>query len=408
MRIGRYAGILALNGFSQGLLISVLSLVMLDKGIALGQIALAMGAYSVTAALLEVPSGVAADRFGKKSTFIFAQLIAAAAFGPLLFLRGAGWVFAAAALAGAGRAMASGTIEALFVSRHNAAFGEERLPKAMRVLALTESLGLAGGALAGGFIPALSGRLLPGMGAYDLNLLLRVATCLLLAALTALRIPSDHAERSERQPLFAHIRDHLGVIRKSRSLKWLLISAAGLGVMLCALESYWQPLFLGLLGGAEKTGMLGVLSVLFLGSITAGNLISEKLVCKHKAGEKAIFLGARALMLACMVCAALAASPALFMAAYCLMYFCLGAANIPEGAMIHREVPDGSRASMLSVQSFTLQAGALATSAGSAAVIGAFSINVLWLFAAGAAALLLTPALRIAGRKKPAAEPLEK
>ncbi len=400
MQVKRYAGLLALNWFSQGLLVSVLTLIMLDKGIALSQIALAMGAYSVTAALLEVPSGVAADRLGKKRTFIAAQLVAAAAFGPLVFLQGAGWMFAAAALAGVSRALSSGTVEALFVSRHNAAFGEDRLPKAMRTLALAESIGLAAGALAGGFIPAVSVRLMPELGAYDLNLILRVATCLLLAGLTALLIPNDPAEETRNKPLLMHLRDHIGVIRGSRSLKWILISTVGLGVMLCALESYWQPVFLGLLGGTQMTGMLGVLSVLYFGAITAGNLVSERLLSRKLLEEKWVFIPARAVMLACMVCAALIASPILFMLAYCLLYFFLGVANIAEGAMIHRDVPDSSRASMLSVQSFTMQAGALALSLSSTAIIGVLPVNALWLFAAAASGLLLLPTLKISAYKQ--------
>jgi MFS family permease len=162
------------------------------------------------------------------------------------------------------------------------------------------------------------------------------------------------------------------------------------------LEAYWQPLFLELLGG-NQTGMLGVLATLYFVAVTAGNLLSERLLSRHKVGEKAMYLAGRFGMLACIACAALIPQAAVFMAFYCLMYFCLGASNIAEGALIHREVPDASRASMLSVQSFMMQAGVLAASAGAGAAASAVSIPTIWLVAAGASALLLTPAIRIAG-----------
>lgn len=405
MSTRRFAGVLSLHYFSQGVLVSVLSLAMIDKGLTLGGIALAMGIYSVTAAVLEVPSGVAADLLGRKRLFILSLFVSAAAFAVMLALHGPVWVFAAVALTGTGRAMASGTVEALFISRYNAAYGTERLPKAMRVLALSESAGLTAGALLGGFLPVVSAALLPRLGAYDLNLMLRLALCLLLAGLTALLIPSDREERPERVRLGAHIRESLCTVRRSRALKWLLIANIGLGVALCMLESYWQPLFLGLLGGPQHSGLLGVLSVMYLGAAVAGNMISEKLLSGKKIGEKAVYLAGRAGMLVCMAGAALIAQPFIFMLLYSLMYFCLGASNISEGTLVHRDVPDQSRTSMLSVQSFMMQAGVLAASAGGSAMAGAYPIGALWLIAAAASALLLAPALQILRREKEAGAP---
>lgn len=404
MKVRPYAGLLTLSFFSNGLLVAVLSLIMLDKGLGLGGIALAMGIYSITAAALEVPSGIAADILGRKRTFILSLFVSIVAYSAMIIVRGPVWIMIAVALTGAGRAMSSGTIEALFVSRHNAAYGEERLPKAMRVVALTESAGLAAGALLGGFLPTVSAFLLPGMGVYDLNLLLRVILGLLLAGLTMLLIPSDRGELQERVRLGVHLKGSFRVIRQSHALKWLLLAMVGLGITLCALEAYWQPLFLGLLGGIKQTGMLGVLSMLYFAAVTAGNLVSERLLSKHKVGEKTVYLVGRAAMLVCMVGAALIAQPVVFMALYCLMYFFLGAAGISEGAMIHREVPDSSRASMLSVQSLMMQAGVLVSSSGIGALVEANSIQLMWVAAAAAGALLLAPALQILRRKK-AAEP---
>lgn len=393
MKVRHYAGLLTLSNFSTGLLVSVLSLIMLDKGLTLGGLALAVGIYSVTAAVLEVPSGITADILGRKHTFILALFISALAFAVLLFMQGSSWVLIAVALTGAGRAMSSGTIEALFISRHNEAYGVDRLPKAMRILELTESAGIAPGALLGGFLPSLSAAILPGRGLYDLNLLLRVALSLLLAGLTALLIPCDRGMRLGRTGFGAHLRDNVRLVSQSRTLKWLLLSSAGLGIVLCALEAYWQPLLLHLLGGGQKTVVLGVLSTLYFGAVIAGNLVSEKLLSRRMISEKVTFATGRVAMLASMVGATLFAQPWVFMALYCVMYFCLGASNLSEGTLIHRETPDGSRASMLSTQSFMMQAGMMSFSVGAAALVEMYSIQVMWLVAAAGSALLLGPAL---------------
>jgi len=401
MIVRRYAGLMTLSNFSTGLLAAVLSLIMLDKGLTLGGIALAVTIYSLTAAVLEVPTGIAADILGRKRTFIISLFVFSAAFALLLLMNGPAWVLSAAALMGAGKAMSSGTIEALFISRYIAACGTERLSGAMRVLALSESVGIASGALLGGFLPTVSALFLSGRGPYDLNLLLRVALSLLLAGLTTLLIPDDRCERSERLRLGAHLRESVRLVGRSQTLKWLLIATAGLGIALCALESYWQPLLLGLLGGGQKTAILGVLSMLYFGAVIAGNLVSDKLLSRHIIGETAMFLIGRTVMLVCMICAAFFRQPAIFMVLYCVMYFCLGASNISEGALIHREVPDGRRASMLSTQSFTLQAGMLAFSLGAGAKAETSSIQTVWVAAAIVSALMLIPALQFVSRAKP-------
>ena len=402
MIVRHYAGVMTLSNFSTGLLAAVLSLIMLDKGLTLGGIALAVAIYSLTAAVLEVPTGIAADILGRKHTFIFSLFVFTMAFATLFLMNGPAWVLTAAALMGAGKAMSSGTIEALFISRYIAAYGMDRLPGAMRVLALSESAGIASGALLGGLLPSLSVLLMPDHGPYDLNLLLRAILSLFLAGLTALLIPGDRHDRSEHSGLRAHLRESLHLVGQSQTLKWLLIATAGLGIALCALESYWQPLLLGLLGGGQKTGFLGLLSMLYFGAVIAGNLVSDKLLTRHIIGEKAMFLTGRTIMLVSMICAAFFTQPAIFMVLYCVIYFCLGASNISEGALIHREVPDRSRSSLLSTQSFTLQAGMLAFSVGTGSLAETSSIQVVWAAAAIISALMLVPALHFIRRAKSA------
>lgn len=135
-----------------------------------------------------------------------------------------------------------------------------------------------------------------------------------------------------------------------------------------------------------------------------GLLKFERLLSRRRAGEKAMYLAGRAGMVACMAGVALVRQPALFMAFYCLMYFCLGASNISEGSLLHREVPDESRASMLSTQSLTLQAGAMGIAVSGGAIVEGSSIGTLWLIASAASLLLLAPALQILKKRIPEAE----
>ncbi len=395
MKTRRYALILTLCSFCQGLLASILSLAFLTKGLTISTIGLGLAAFSATAVLLEVPSGIAADMLGKKRVFLLSMLVTAAAF--LIILPGFGpfWTIGGLALYGAGRALSSGTMEALFISRYQKAFGPESLPKGMKVLSLCESIGLGMGALLGGVLPAIGSALIPLFGPYDLPLLLRAVLSLLAAILAAFLIPGDRKDAREQSvSLKRQLREGAALFRGSRNLKGLLTAVVGVGFVLAFLEVYWQPRMFQLLGGGqEQTVFLGVLSLSYFAAIALGSLLSEKVLKVRLLGQKSLYLAARAVMLLLLIAAALAGHPAIFATAYCLVYFMFGVSNVAEGSIFHQEVPDSQRASFLSMQSLLLQAGFMTASAISGALVGAFSISGVWVIGAIVAALMLLPSL---------------
>ena len=56
----RHGLLLFLNGLSSGLLSPLLTLLLLDRGLSLAAVPLAVGLYSAVAVIFEVPSGMAA------------------------------------------------------------------------------------------------------------------------------------------------------------------------------------------------------------------------------------------------------------------------------------------------------------------------------------------------------------
>ncbi|WP_159448020.1 MFS transporter [Papillibacter cinnamivorans] len=392
----RYTAVLLLSWFSQGLLVPVLSLVFMEKGLSLSNLTLGIGVYSAVVVLLEIPTGVAADLLGKRNIFLLSQLTGAAAF--LLLLMGSGVlrILAAAGLLGAARALSSGSFEALVIERYRQDGGPDRLPSAIRLLSVSESVGLSAGSLAGGLLPLFSRRFPVFSGAYDLNLLLRLLLSLVLVLLLLLLIPRDlPAGTEKRTPLGAHLRQSTSLLRGSMLLRRILLAGMGIGLVLCVLESYWQPKFLGMLDTPEaETFLLGVLSLLYMASVAGGNLLSEKLVRSSRIGFKSVFIGARLAMLSFVALAAVSLRPLSFALCYCLLYFCFGISNIAEGTMINAAVPDENRATFLSLQSFALQLGAIAAAFGSS-LLGVRSVGTLWLLASGMALVLLLPSLKI-------------
>jgi MFS family permease len=410
MKTNRYALILTLCSFGNGLLASILSLAFLAKGLTLSTIGFGLTAFSAAAVLLEVPSGVAADMLGKKRVFILSMAVTAAAY--LIILPGFGplWTIGGLALYGVGRALSSGTMEALFVSRYRSAFGPENLPKGMKILTVCDSVGLGLGALIGGILPAVGASLFPQLGPYDLPLLLRALLPLTAASLAAVLIPNDVKDEHEQSAsLKRQLQEGASLFRGSRNLKGLLIAVVGVGFALAFLEVYWQPRMLELMGGGQdKTVYLGVMSLMYFAAVAVGSLISEKTLKPGRISQKALFLSSRIIMLLLLVGAAFAGHPAVFAAAYCAAYFMLGASNVAEGSIFHMEVPDSQRASFLSMQSLLLQVGFMTASAISGALVEAFSISGTWVIGAVVAAALMLPSFGMkAAAPSPAAAAAE-
>lgn len=61
--------ILAINSFSGGLTVPILSLLFIQKGLNLAQISIVIGLYSLSVIILEIPTGIASDFLGRKRCF---------------------------------------------------------------------------------------------------------------------------------------------------------------------------------------------------------------------------------------------------------------------------------------------------------------------------------------------------
>lgn len=398
MKTYRYVAILTLNYFSQGLLVAVLSLILLDKGLRFSDIAVAMGVYALTVAVLEVPTGLLADRIGRKRVFLFALIVQAVSFVVFLFGYGTFAVIIGIFFFGVGRALASGSFEALFIDRYTDAYGDIAMPKAIRALSVSEAAGLAAGALLGGFLPIFALTWMPSLtSAYDIDLLFRLLLSVLLLFLVWVWIPADHSKDAACQlSVKVQLSESYRVVHKSKNIKLLLISVVATGFALCVLESYWQPQLLTLLdNNVINTAPLGILSVLYLLSLMLGNMFVSQIVTKHVIYTKNVYLFCRFAMGVSLLLLLVSTSIVGFFVFYCAFYFFFGGANIAEGTMINLDTPNRYRASILSTQSLVMQIGMLLAAVLSKVYIDRTSVKFLWFIAAIVIIVLVLPAFKI-------------
>lgn len=354
---------------------------LLARGATLGTLPLVMGVTLVVTAVCEVPSGIAADAWGRRRLFCMAMALQIAAHLVLLLPASIAVVAVSSALRGLALAARTGTLEAIEIDRavERHADATERctaLDALNGRLALLESAGCGIGALAGGLLASLDVR-------YVLLIwcVVLVSACALAGAL--LLYPSDERGRtathhSARQVLA----DMRGLFAAPGDIRLVLVLSASAGVIMLTVETYWQLSFQQL-AGVGSEWMLGPVNCLGMAAaaagsaaaMRAGSALSQVL---GRGGRCRLYLLLHATATLCLV--ALGAAPGIgpFVVGYALYYVCIAARSVIEQTVLHNAVPSQERASMASIQSLALRGGGALASATGAGVVAAFGISGAW------------------------------
>ncbi len=403
MNVKIYSAIMLINSYSQGLLVPVISLIFIDKGLSLSQVAIIFGIYAATVILLEFPTGVAADVIGRKKTFCASLIVTAIAFLFILIGQSLPILYLGIILYGAGRALSSGSFEALFIDQYTHSFGKDRLPKILTLQSVLDAVGLSLGALTGGLFPTIVNSMVPAIGTYELNLIIKVALTIitLFLSLTFIKeyntMETPTTEKPKTISLKNHIVSSFSLVVKNSTLSFMFISLFSTGFFLSTLETYWQPHFISFMEDDSLLWMLGVLAFLYFAFAMIGNIVCEKLTTKAQANCKRIYVIFRILISSSLILLALQVHIIPFTIVYSLVYFFFGAANIAEGVVINREIPNDRRASVLSINSLICQGGTLLASVLSSIFLRYISIPTLWSISA---VLILLSALMVSKSAK--------
>ncbi len=366
-----------INYFSMGIMIPVLSLALLERGITLEGLALIFGIYSLTVIVLEVPSGFLADLAGRKMIFILSNVFYLGAVTLLLFADSFSLLLPVIILWGAGKAFASGSLDALIIDTYTQTYGDGKMPAVTSRLALLETVGIAAGAILGGFVPGIAKAVFPSLGTYDLNILLRLA----IGAATLLMSIIFLRETAVRTKQAIHVKRH--IIESFRFVKQnriVLLIAIGMfcgGLFIFTVETYWQPSYTALLPAPDWT--LGLLSFGCFLFASIGNILMKRLFLNR---QKYLHIGytvSRLLLFAVLIIFSFQWSAAGFGITFCLIYFMFGSANLAESTMLNIEIPSEKRASLLSISSFVFQAGGLIAPLSAVIATSQAGIKSVWL-----------------------------
>ncbi len=245
-----YVLVFFLTAFSLGLLLPIMSLIFTGKGGTVKELSIGLSILSATVILLELPSGLFADLFGRRDTFCWSVIFQITS---LFLCLSASFpvLYAGMALMGVGKALGSGSLEALFTDRYIEAYGKERLHQAVTARTISESTGIAMGSLLGAFLMRQSQRLFGVSEIGRISILTAIGSCVAGLILCLLLIPRDNgsfapsgSDASGRDVLFAGMDKQFSAciheIRRNRNLVFLLILILFTGMFLSNTERFWQ------------------------------------------------------------------------------------------------------------------------------------------------------------------------
>ena len=383
------------------------------RGFDLSQIGVALGVYSFTIVLLELPTGGLADAVGRKRVTLLALGFTLASLAVLLAAFSFAHLLAFAVLSGAGRALSSGALEAWFIDRLQEVDPNVELQPPLAVAGTFELFALGVGTLLSGIIPTFFGDL-PEEGTaiftpFSMTVVFSVAMFAVTFLVVAFLVKEDRSrldqgEISGFSAIPSLVRETFNLSRRNSTILFLLGTTAVGGFVISGTETFWQPFFANLLGDGKSNGegnsvLFGFLLAGSFGLGMVGNLLSTPLskVFKKRYGlVAALFQGLQGGVLLLL---ALQSTVGLGAAFFWLVYFSRGTMNSPHATLFNDEVPAAKRSSMLSVQSLANYVGGGVGSIALGYISDSFSISTAWMIAAGLLALSLPLYLLVDARR---------
>ncbi|MGW2336129.1 MFS transporter [Streptomyces sp. NPDC001685] len=326
------------------LLYPVYALLFADTGLPLWQISSLFALWSLTAVLLEVPSGVWADTVSRRRLLWIGPLLTAAGFALWVTVPSYAAFAVGFVLWGAGGALGSGALEALVydeLDRRGAADRYARVmgrARAARLLGTVASLGLAGPVLAWGGYPAVGAA--------------SVLACLVTGAVATL-----FPERRER-PAAGHggwtgtLRSGLADVRGDRAVRGALLLVPAVAAVWGALDEY-VPLLVRDIGVSESA--VPYLVMLVWAAVTVGSLLAGPAERLGTRGLAALLAGAA---LALAVGAASGTLPGIVLVGIAFAGFQL--AEVLADVRLQHRIEESRRATLTSVASLGTELATIA------------------------------------------------
>lgn len=403
-----------LDRFAMGLTVAVVALALTDRGMDLFQISLLFGVYSLTTVAMELPFGGLADNIGRKPVFLAAVM--ASLISLALFLSSSDFIVLALSFAfiGFGRALRSGTLDAWFVETFKVAAPNVDVQPALARAQWANAMGLALGAILGGFLPdALGGfGLHYGISAYDVSYaasFLIMAGVMFYTLFAIVEAPRQLNSTALKQG-FANtprvIAEASLLALKHPTLSMLLAALALFIMATNPVEVIWPTYAKPMLDDGYANTAIGALTASYFFSIAFGASLSPHISRLFKRRHAVTLAVLFACLAAVQIALAMQGGIVGFIGAFIVYSIILGASETPASSILHRCVEDRQRSTMLSLRSLIQQLGAALGLIMAGALAEMYSTPIAWII--GAVFLLVAVALSLMLVKRLNEEPISR
>ena len=259
------------------------------RGLSFTQIGALLAFWSLSAIVLELPSGALSDRFDRRWLLVAAPLAKVLTFVCWAMADGNVWLYGLGFLCWSlGQALMSGTGEALVYERLEADGRTADYDKVNGRAAAAESLGIGAGTLLGGFVAAAGGM--------ELTVWLSIPPLLLCALLALwLRDSRREADADEGEPSYVqNFRNAVAEFRTLPELRFVTLYIA-LGLILFEILEEFDQLYYLAVG--LPIWLFGVVGAAVLGAFALASTLAHRLA-RHPALAWALPLLAGLLLLA--------------------------------------------------------------------------------------------------------------
>lgn len=218
---------------------SILTVILLAKGLSLSQILIIQSAYSIAIVLFEFPSGLLADNYSRKNLYSLSKLFLIIMFLIVLFSNQFYLIFAAWFCYGIAAALDSGTLDAYIINQLKLAHHGAELRKFLAISNRLEIVGLLLGSSLGGILYHFI-----GINIYVLGTVFLVVSTLISFFFFKETTKSDSLQDSHVMILKKQITDSFKELRKQPRLSLILIFDFLTQIFFQTHFQLWQSFFL--------------------------------------------------------------------------------------------------------------------------------------------------------------------
>ena len=397
-----YITLTLLSTFAASLIWGINTLFLLDAGLSITEAFVANAFFTVGMVLFEIPTGIIADTFGRRMSYLLgaATLFASTLLYLWLWQLGAPlWVWALASIGlGLGYTFFSGATEAWLVDALAATKYEGSLEAAFAKGQIAEGAAMLVGAAAGGVLAQLTNLGVPYLVRAIVLGVTFVVTLRLMHDIGFTPRKTQSILTETRAILAASLR----FAARNRLVRWLMLASPFSGGV--AIYGFYamQPYLLELYGRGDSYAIAGLAAAIFAGAQIAGGLLAPSVRRRFGRRTTALIVGT---LLSAGALALIGLVPHFAWVLVLLtIWATVYAAVLPiRDALINALIPSAQRATVLSSDNLLASSGAAVAQPALGKIADVWGYPASYVVAAGVQ-LLAWPFLLLARREQAPAD----